>query len=91
MKNTMWKKRLASCVGIVVLTTASQAALAANWYVNNAVSTSGNGQSWASAFKNFSNITWSAIKPGDTLYISGRTTSKSIYLASDHWQERHSL
>ncbi|MGZ3797551.1 MAG: choice-of-anchor Q domain-containing protein [Pseudobdellovibrionaceae bacterium] len=39
--------------------------------------TSGNGQSWASAFKNFSNITWSSINPGDTIYISGGVTSQT--------------
>ncbi len=77
MKNTMWKKRLALCVAVVVLSAAWQPAIAANWYADSAVTTSGNGQSWASAFKNFSNITWSAIKPGDTLYISGGTTSKT--------------
>ncbi|MGZ3805570.1 MAG: hypothetical protein ACXVB4_15240, partial [Pseudobdellovibrionaceae bacterium] len=49
----------------------------ANWYVDNAVVTSGNGQSWASAFKNFSNITWSSINPGDTIYISGGVTSQT--------------
>lgn len=52
-------------------------AWSANWYVDNKVTTSGNGQSWAAAFKNFSNITWSSIKPGDTLYISGGTTSQT--------------
>ena len=41
------------------------------WYVDNAVTTSGDGKSWATALKNFSNITWSNIKPGDTIYISG--------------------
>lgn len=55
----------------------SPTAYSANWYVDNAVSVSGNGQSWSSAFKNFSNISWSSINPGDTLYISGGTTSKT--------------
>lgn len=54
---------LVYCVGWVVFSAAPQAALAANWYVDNAVATPGNGQSWASAFKNFSNISWSAITP----------------------------
>lgn len=47
-----------------------------NWYVDNAVSSSGNGSSWTSPWKNFSNINWSSINPGDTIYISGGTTSK---------------
>lgn len=70
-------KRWIYGVAVVLLSTAGQSAIAANWYVDNAVGTSGNGQSWASAFKNFSNITWSGIKPGDTLFISGGTTSKT--------------
>ncbi len=52
---------------------------AANWYVDNAVSSSGNGQSWATAWKSFSNIVWGSngVKAGDTLYISGGTTGKT--------------
>ncbi len=75
--NATLRKRWIFGVGVVVLSAASQSAIAANWYVDNAVGTSGNGQSWASAFKNFSNISWSSIKPGDTLYISGGATSKT--------------
>ncbi|MGZ6447155.1 MAG: choice-of-anchor Q domain-containing protein [Pseudobdellovibrionaceae bacterium] len=55
----------------------SSSAYSANWYVDNAVVSSGNGQSWASAFKDFSNIAWSSINPGDTLYISGGVTSQT--------------
>jgi hypothetical protein len=75
--NTTLKKRWICGVAVVLLSTAGQSAIAANWYVDSAVGTSGNGQSWASAFKDFSNISWSAIKPGDTLYISGGSTSKA--------------
>ena len=46
-------------------------AQAVSWYVDNAVAASGNGQSWATAYKNFSNITWSSVHPGDFVYISG--------------------
>jgi hypothetical protein len=44
---------------------------AASWYVDNAVAASGNGQSWATAYKNFSNISWGSIHAGDFVYISG--------------------
>src|SRR5271157_838615 len=44
---------------------------AASWYVDNAVASSGNGQSWAAAYKKFSNIAWSSVHPGDFVYISG--------------------
>ena len=47
------------------------------WYVDNAVSSSGNGTSWANAWKDFNNINWSLIKPGDTLYIGGGATSQT--------------
>jgi hypothetical protein len=52
-------------------------ASAANFYVDNAVSSSGNGTAWSSAWKTFSNISWSSIKPGDTLYISGGSPSQT--------------
>lgn len=75
--NTTLKKRWICGVAVVLLSTAGQSAIAANWYVDSAVGTSGNGQSWASAFKTFSAIPWSSINAGDTLYISGGTTSKT--------------
>src|SRR3989338_5220800 len=48
-----------------------------SWYVDNAVSSSGDGTSWANAWKSFANIIWSRIQPGDTLYISGGATEKT--------------
>ncbi len=47
-----------------------------NYYVDKNVTSSGNGQSWATAWKNFSNINWNSIQPGDFIYISGGTNSK---------------
>jgi len=44
-------------------------ALANTYYLDGSVATSGNGTSWASAWKNFSNIT--GLHAGDTVYISG--------------------
>jgi hypothetical protein len=52
------------------------AAHAATWYVDNTATGTGNGTSWTNAWKSFSAIAWSSIKPGDTIYISGGTTSK---------------
>jgi len=46
-------------------------AQADSWYVDNAAASSGNGQSWATAFKNYSNIVWSNVHAGDVIYISG--------------------
>src|SRR5437764_398510 len=48
-----------------------------NFYVDNVVSASGNGGSWSSAWKNFSDIGWSSLKPGDTLYISGGSSGQT--------------
>ena len=49
---------------------------ATDWYVDNAVSVNGNGQSWSNAWKNLSSINWSVLQPGDTVYISGGSTEK---------------
>jgi hypothetical protein len=48
---------------------------ATDYYVDNTVSSSGNGLSWATAWKNLSNISWSSIQPGDIVYISGGSDS----------------
>ena len=47
------------------------------YYVDNAVSSSGDGSSWNKAWKSFANINWSQINPGNTIYISGGTSSKT--------------
>jgi len=60
----------------------SATAQAANWYVDGAVGSSGNGQSWATAWKALSNIT--GVSPGDTVYISGGTNSQT-YPMSSSW------
>ena len=48
-----------------------------NFYVDNAVSSSGDGSSWNKAWKSFANINWSQIEPGNVIYISGGTSSKT--------------
>ena len=52
-------------------------ASAANWYVDNEASGSDNGTSWTNAWPSFASIIWASIQPGDTLYISGGTESKT--------------
>lgn len=44
---------------------------AAEFYVDNKAAAGGDGRSWHTAWKTFSNINWSSFKPGDNLYISG--------------------
>lgn len=51
--------------------------LAANWYVDNAATGSNNGTSWTNAWQSFAAIGWGSIQPGDKVYISGGSTSKS--------------
>ena len=47
------------------------------WYVDSAAPASNlSGQSWANAWLDFSSINWVAIKPGDTLRISGGMTNR---------------
>ena len=53
---------------------------AASWYVDSAATGGArNGRSWTDAWSSFSSIVWgsSGVKAGDTLYISGGTSSKS--------------
>jgi hypothetical protein len=49
----------------------------ANWYLDAAVGSSGNGQAWATAWKASSNVVWGAsgVKAGDTLYVATGTYS----------------
>ncbi|GIU68907.1 MAG: hypothetical protein KatS3mg002_0143 [Candidatus Woesearchaeota archaeon] len=49
---------------------------AANWYVDRDAPVGGNGQSWSTAWKKFSDIQWTQIQPGDIVYISGGYSQK---------------
>jgi hypothetical protein len=66
---------------ITVLCAFGCSAMAATYYLDSSVATSGNGQSWSTAWKNFSNI--SGLVAGDTVYISGGSTSQTYTL--DSW------
>lgn len=54
---------------------------AANWYIDSSVASSGNGQSWATAWKGTGNI--AGVQPGDTVFFSGGTSGKSY--AASNW------
>ncbi len=47
------------------------------WYVDNSAAGSNNGSDWNNAWTNFSNINWASVSPGDFIYISGGSTSKT--------------
>ena len=69
-------RRTTIVVAMVLLVTVS--ARATNWYVDNAVSGgSNNGTSWANAWRSIGSVSWSSVKPGDTVYISGGTSSQT--------------
>jgi hypothetical protein len=50
-----------------------------SWYVDRDASGSNSGASWADAWKSFAAIRWGSggVSPGDTIYISGGTASKT--------------
>jgi hypothetical protein len=78
-KKTVLRMQRALSLCFFILAGASSSAWAANFYVDSAVSASGNGQSWSGAWKRFSDINWLLIRAGDTLYISGGSSSKTYY------------
>jgi hypothetical protein len=50
---------------------------ASNWYVDKNASGPNNGTSWDNAWTSIGGIVWNSVQPGDTVYISGGTTSKT--------------
>ena len=51
----------------------SQVSWSANFYVRNGASGSNNGSDWTNAWSNMSNISYSLINPGDTIYFAAGT------------------
>ena len=66
-----------------VVALAVSAHAANTWYVDSGVSSSGNGQSWATAWKALSNI--GGVSAGDTVYISGGPTGSSRAYSVSAW------
>ncbi len=46
-------------------------ALAQNWYIDAASTSSGDGKSFVTAWKSFADINWALVQPGHTIWISG--------------------
>ena len=46
-----------------------------NYYIDKNATGNNSGSSWTNAWESFADINWSSISPGDTIYISGGTSS----------------
>lgn len=55
----------------------SVSAFSASWYVSSTVGSSGDGTSWATAWKAPSNIVWGSVAAGDTVYFDGGSSGLS--------------
>ena len=51
--------------------------IAKDWYVDNNAIGINTGTSWPDAWESFADIFWGSINPGDTIYISGGSSSKT--------------
>jgi hypothetical protein len=63
------KKIIRAAVIALAISLVAELSFAATYYVDGSISDSGNGLSWATAWKALSNIT--GLRAGDTVYISG--------------------
>lgn len=69
--------RLGRVFGLLSFLTFAPLLHAGSWYVDPAIQQNGNGTSWAAAWNSVNAINWPAVKPGDTIYLSGGATSQT--------------
>jgi hypothetical protein len=61
----------------LLLLSSPAVAVPTSWYVDNAASGSNKGTSWVNAWQSIAAINYTSVNPGDTIYISGGTVSKT--------------
>jgi hypothetical protein len=71
--------RFLQCV--LLFSWAAGTSFGASWYLDPLASGANNGTSWADAWNNPTNIVWASVNPGDTVFVSGGSTSQ-IYTNS---------
>lgn len=76
----MRKSYLVISLLVTVISSFVPSALGTTYYVDSSVASSGNGMSWGTAWKSFSNIT--GLQPGDTVYVSGGATSQAYSVSN---------
>lgn len=67
-------RRTAITAAFLLMATVAQAA---SWYVSMSVGSSGNGQTWGTAWKDTTDIVWGSVAAGDTVYLDGGASGLS--------------
>lgn len=73
------KGKLLFIIFFIFFLTGITNSFATNFYVDNQATGNNTGLSWNDAWESFFNINWSLIQPGDFIYISGGSISKTYY------------
>jgi|Deesub1362A_J573_1020465.scaffolds.fasta_scaffold00004_245 hypothetical protein len=71
------KKKTCLLVAFFAILFCVSSVSAATWYVDKDATGLNDGTSWENAWQSFADINWNKIQPGDTVYISGGSTSKT--------------
>ncbi len=78
-QKTVFSLKLSAFMSLI-LGISSFSAEAANWYVRPNASTygTGTGQNWTNAWSGFSNISWTGVACGDTIWVAGGTYTQVL-------------